>query len=242
MKYILPAITIVVLATGCTRGPNGLPVLKLPHRTIHKTTVVEPIRQNVQYSSEYSAIKQEKTTVASHVKQKKKVMYASRKSTSHRLKPEPYSIASGEKDPELLGPQTTIKRSLKSSSKNKIVMPVMKETDLTKGKKSTTTTKSVSKTKKKIVKKSSTVKKPKTIASKEATPSSKKIVKKQPTSEANNTSKKHPSAQTTKTDTPMTKTECVKMIGESKFSDYVNRFGGESGAVKRCVILKKLKG
>jgi hypothetical protein len=33
----------------------------------------------------------------------------------YSLKPEPYSLESGQKDPELLGPQSTIKRSLASS-------------------------------------------------------------------------------------------------------------------------------
>lgn len=34
---------------------------------------------------------------------------------NYSLKPEPYSIGSGEKDPELLGPQSTLKKSLPGS-------------------------------------------------------------------------------------------------------------------------------
>jgi len=41
--------------------------------------------------------------------------------------------------------------------------------------------------------------------------------------------------------TAMTKAECVSMIGNTKFERYSKRFGGESGAIKRCAILKKLK-
>jgi len=243
MKYILPAITIMVLATGCTRGPNGLPVLKLPHRGTQQSAAVAPIQESVQkYPSGYAPGQSVTTTANSNITNHKKVLYVSKKRKTHGLKPEPYSIASGEKDPELLGPQTTIKRNLKSSPKNKIVMPVMKEKDLTSSKKSAVSSKKVSTLKKKIAEKSSIVKKSKTSTSKAVASNTKKIIKKKSLSETNSSSKKKLPTQSKKTDSPMTKAECVKMIGESKFTDYVSRFGGESGAVKRCVILKKLKG
>jgi len=92
----------------------------------------------------------------------------------YKLKPEPYSVGSKEKDPELLGPQRTIKT-----------------TDLNTG---------------------AAVKQP------TATPAPAKTL---------------PNA--------MTKSECVSMIGSAKFERYSKRFGGESGAIKRCAILKKLK-
>ena len=53
-------------------------------------------------------------------------------------------------------------------------------------------------------------------------------------------------SQPTVTPTPnlassMSRGECISMIGNAKFERYSKRFGGESGAIKRCAILKKLK-
>ena len=50
-----------------------------------------------------------------------------------------------------------------------------------------------------------------------------------------------PSAPTKTTASLMTKEECISMIGNAKFERYSKRFGGESGAIKRCALLKKLK-
>ncbi len=97
-----------------------------------------------------------------------------RTENKYKLKPEPYSVGSKEKDPELLGPQRTIK------------IPDLHA----------------------------------------------EAVTKQPTST---------SAPAKKLPTAMTKSECVSMIGSAKFERYSKRFGGESGAIKRCAILKKLK-
>jgi hypothetical protein len=40
----------------------------------------------------------------------------------------------------------------------------------------------------------------------------------------------------------MTKSECISLIGESKYNAYVQKYGGEKGALRRCLILKRLRG
>ncbi len=40
----------------------------------------------------------------------------------------------------------------------------------------------------------------------------------------------------------MTHDACIAMIGQEKFDHYVAQYGGESGALKRCLILKRLQG
>jgi len=92
----------------------------------------------------------------------------------YHLTPEPYSVSSNEKDPELLGPQRTI-----TKPKDETTVQV-------------STVESINK----------------------------------------------PSASIRSS---MTKDECISMIGRTKFERYSKRFGGESGAIKRCAILKKLK-
>lgn len=84
----------------------------------------------------------------------------------YKLKPEPYSVGSKQKDPELLGPQRTVQESGQPA--------------------------------------------------------------KTPTSAP-------------KLQTNMSKSECISLIGQTKFERYSKRFGGEAGALKRCAILKKLK-
>ncbi|MGC9351299.1 MAG: hypothetical protein ACP5D3_04860 [Sulfurovum sp.] len=39
----------------------------------------------------------------------------------------------------------------------------------------------------------------------------------------------------------MTKEECIAMIGEEKFAKYTEMFSGETGAIKRCTILKAMR-
>ncbi len=39
----------------------------------------------------------------------------------------------------------------------------------------------------------------------------------------------------------MSKEECIGMIGEVKFDKYTQMLGGESGAIKRCVLLKSMQ-
>ncbi len=96
-------------------------------------------------------------------------MYTRHKEGKYIIKPEPYSIASRKKDPELLGPQRTISSASKSESS---------------------------------------------------------------------------SAKTT-AGTPargMTREACISMIGEAKFNSYVKKYGGEKGALRRCLILKRIRG
>ncbi len=106
-------------------------------------------------------------------------LYTRSSEGKYHIKPEPYSIDSNKTDPELLGPQTTIKREAK------VVSEVV-----------------------------TTVESP-------------KAVEIQPTTTASTSS--------------MTKEQCIAMIGNEKFERYSKRFGGESGAIKRCAILKRLK-
>jgi hypothetical protein len=42
--------------------------------------------------------------------------------------------------------------------------------------------------------------------------------------------------------TTPTKTSCIGMIGQEKFDQYVEKYGGESGALHRCLILQRLQG
>jgi len=97
-------------------------------------------------------------------------MYTPQEEGKYVIKPEPYSLKSKKKDPELLGPQRTYNH--------------------------TTTPRTQS-------------------------PSAPKRVR-------------H-SAQ-------MTKASCISMIGEAKYNSYVKKYGSEKGALRRCLILKRLKG
>jgi uncharacterized protein YceK len=40
----------------------------------------------------------------------------------------------------------------------------------------------------------------------------------------------------------MTKESCISLIGEAKYNKYVQRYGGEAGAIRRCLVLKRLRG
>ncbi len=42
-------------------------------------------------------------------------------------------------------------------------------------------------------------------------------------------------------DTGMTRDACIGMIGQEKFDAYVQKYGGEKGAIHRCLILKRLR-
>ena len=117
------------------------------------------------FSSEYTDVNE--------TEQPTEELYVQGTEEKYNLKPEPFSIDSNKKDPELLGPQSTIKREIR------------KEPEVT-----------------------------------GATP-------------AHSTSTNKASS--------MTKSECISMIGGDKFERYSKRFGGESGAIKRCAILKRLK-
>ena len=39
----------------------------------------------------------------------------------------------------------------------------------------------------------------------------------------------------------MTRETCIGMIGQEKFDAYVQKYGGEKGALHRCLILKRLR-
>ena len=40
----------------------------------------------------------------------------------------------------------------------------------------------------------------------------------------------------------MTKTSCISLIGQAKYDSYVKKYGGEKGALRRCLIIKRLRG
>ena len=96
-------------------------------------------------------------------------MYTRKKEAKYIIKPEPYSVKSKKKDPELLGPQRTYHAG-------------------------TTTTQA-------------------------------------PTA-----------SQTTHRKSTMTKASCISMIGQAKYNSYVKKYGGDKGALRRCLILKRLRG
>lgn len=108
---------------------------------------------------------------------------------SYTPKPEPYSLASQEKDPELLGPQSTLKNNpLKDGSDEEL------ET--------------------------------------EDYSSDTKSSRAQIISEVYDNAPKNSHS--------ITKSECIGMLGVDRFNEYVKRYGGESAALRRCAILKRL--
>jgi PBP1b-binding outer membrane lipoprotein LpoB len=49
-------------------------------------------------------------------------------------------------------------------------------------------------------------------------------------------------AVTTATQTaPMSRAECIAMIGEAKFDRYTQMFGSEAAAIKRCMMIRAMK-
>jgi len=40
----------------------------------------------------------------------------------------------------------------------------------------------------------------------------------------------------------MSRDECIGLIGQEKFDSYVQKYGGEKGALHRCLILKRTRG
>ena len=96
-------------------------------------------------------------------------MYTRRKEAQYVIKPEPYSVKSKKKDPELLGPQRTYHADASAQTKT-----------------AATTTR--------------------------------------------------------KKSAGMTKASCISLIGEAKYNSYVKKYGGAKGALRRCLIIKRLKG
>jgi hypothetical protein len=153
MKYLIYGVLVLLLMSGCVRRVRHIPI--------------EPVVEH-------------NTTEPAFEPKRGSLYDTSRAEAKYKLKPEPYSVSSKEKDPELLGPQRTIE-------------PVKKAEEV----KVATATEPVH------------------------TPV--------------------PAAPIKSVSTSMTKDACISMIGQTKFDRYSKRFGGESGAIKRCAILKKLK-
>jgi hypothetical protein len=40
----------------------------------------------------------------------------------------------------------------------------------------------------------------------------------------------------------MTRNACISLIGQEKYNTYVQKYGGEKGALRRCLILKRIRG
>ncbi len=65
------------------------------------------------------------------------------------------------------------------------------------------------------------------------------------TEDINSSSKKqlaHKKIVDTSIDNTVTKESCISLIGEEKYNSYIEKYNGESGALKRCLILKRIKG
>ena len=124
---------------------------------------------------------------------------------SYTPKPEPYSLASQEKDPELLGPQSTLKNNpLKGSSDEEL------ETEDYDTNKQSSRAQIISEVYDNAL-----------YIGMENNPSS-------------------PLCTLQKSSHSITKSECIGMLGVDKFNEYVKRYGGESAAIRRCAILKRL--
>jgi len=96
-------------------------------------------------------------------------MYTRHEEEKYVIKPEPYSLSSKKKDPELLGPQRTYQAG-------------------------------------------------------------------------NTPSQSSSAAPRRRSRAGMSKASCISMIGQAKYNSYVKKYGGEKGALRRCLILKRLKG
>ncbi len=98
----------------------------------------------------------------------------------YSLKPEPYSLESGEKDPELLGPQSTLKKELEDRS----VESTSSESESL-------------------------------------------VAREEP--------------QTSSATPPMDRSRCISLIGKAKFDEYTKRFGSETAAIRKCIILERVQ-
>jgi len=174
MRYIGYGLLIVLLMSGCVRRIRHIPIEPIP-------TVVAP------------------TIDTSNTKKPTGRLYTQRTEAKYNLKPEPFSIDSNKTDPELLGPQTTIKREIKQEPEAIVAI-------------NDTAIKTES---------------PETIEPQPVVETVKAATPAYSTSTNNVAS--------------MTRSECISMIGGDKFERYSKRFGGDSGAIKRCAILKRLK-
>ncbi len=152
-KITILGILILLLMSGCVRRVRHIPIEPEPIETVENNkTATRPVGR---------------------------LYNTTRTESKYNLKPEPYSVGSNQKDPELLGPQRTID----------VAKPTV------------------------AVATADTIEKPKSVT--ETTTTSSKL--------------------------SMSRDECISMIGQAKFDRYSKRFGGEAGAIKRCLILKKLQ-
>ncbi len=137
MKYLAYAFLALFLATGCVRNSYRIRV---------PSPAPAPVENNnaVGHGSLYNT---------------------DSPSSFHKLKPEPYSLGSKKKDPELMGAESTTRAHVQNVNMDHKV-----------------STNAIA----------------------------------------------------------MNKSECISMVGQTKFDIYSKRFGGESGAIRRCTILKRL--
>jgi len=120
-----------------------------------------------------------------------------RPATEHYpIKPEPYSLESGQKDPELLGPQSTVSRPLASSDAVQSTAPG--------------------------------------VASAGTLPPSPE------TQEGTFLPKEEPAPQPAATTATMTKDKCISLIGQEKYDEYTQKYGSETAALRKCLILQRL--
>jgi len=112
------------------------------------------------------------------------------------IKPEPYSLESGQKDPELLGPQSTVSRPLASSDAVQAT--------------------------------------PKGVASAGT------VSPVPETQDGTFLPKEEPTPQPATTTATMTKEKCIELIGQEKYDQYTQKFGSETAALRKCLILQRL--
>jgi len=112
------------------------------------------------------------------------------------IKPEPYSLESGQKDPELLGPQSTVSRPLASSDAVQATPPG--------------------------------------VASAGTVPPAPE------TQEETFLPKEEPASQPAAATATMTKDKCIALIGQEKYDEYTEKYGSETAALRKCLILQRL--
>ena len=144
MRTLFLALAALILATGC----SGVRDIRVPEDDGDWVSEVGPDGASGSNPSR---------------------MYVRKKEAQYVIKPEPYSVKSKKKDPELLGPQRTYHTDASSQTKT-----------------ATTTTR--------------------------------------------------------KKSARMTKASCISLIGEAKYNSYVKKYGGDKGALRRCLIIKRLRG
>ena len=123
-KVILTALSFLIFFSGCS-AHRFVGVKKENQNVVNKEIRQDSINVHKTVSKQYTIKKdnkkysKRKTYIKSNTS--KKVAIIRKK---HKLKLEPFSIKSKQKDPELLGPQTTLKNNpiskVESSTSNKM--------------------------------------------------------------------------------------------------------------------------